>query len=640
MRRYLFSVLLLASSVAACGDSPTTASVAQVAAVSLSQKAFSLVVGQELALAASVRSAGQQDVSGAAVQWESLNSAVATVTQAGVVRGVSLGTAQIVARSGGRADTATVTVVSELTRTFNVSSATACEEPAYRTARQVASSQRALIFEDVTNPSGGFTAEEYQEIATSFDNLIWPVVTHNFGEPSDNDRNGRVIILYTRAVNEMTPANSSSVFGGFYYGRDLFPKVANGRMGACAGSNEAEMFYLLAPDPNGEVNNNKRTKETVRRSTQGTVAHELQHLINASRRFFVQLTNTSEETWLNEGLSHIAEELVFHAAAGTAPLQNLGGSDIRASSQRVDAFNSFSGANFGRYRTYLEATAGQSPIQSDDDLATRGSAWSFLRYSADRRPGDDRDHWFALANSSTRGLANYEAVFGADAVEWLRDWSVSVYADDAAAGVDPRFTIPSWNFRTVYPLITSPARYPLKVDTLLAATPRTVAVSAGSAAYLRFAVPAGGTGDVRTSLPATTTEGACTPVTLAVGGVFQGTASSASALCVGEGEYTLIPFFASRTGSASTQMTVVATGVTVPMGPPSPSLAPNVPLFSRTGAGLNEELLEGAAGIEARLRARERRELTALTPGGIRANASVAADPAAPEVRISLMRTK
>jgi hypothetical protein len=191
----------------------------------------------------------------------------------------------------------------------------------------------------------------------------------------------------------------------------------------------------------------------------------------------------------------------------------------------------------------------------------------------------------------------------------------------------------------VYPLVTSPARYPLRVDTLVAGAPRTIAVSAGSAAYLRFAVAPGGTADVRTSLAGTAAEGACTRVTLAVGGVFQGTAGSASALCVGEGEYTLMPFFGSRTNNAATQMTVLATGVTVPVGPPSPSLSPNTPLFNRTGTGLNPELLESAAGIEARLRASERRELTPLTPGAFRANAS-AAEPAAPEVRISLMRTK
>jgi len=639
MRRYLCSVLLLAAAAAACSDGPTN-SAPKVAAVALSQKAITLTVGQEVTLTASVRGPNQENVPGVAVQWESLNSAVATVTQAGVVRGVALGTAQIVARAENRADTATVTVTSELTRPFNVNSNEGCSNPIFKNARQVASSQRALIFEDVTNPAGGFTAAEYQEIATAFDNLIWPTVTRNFGEPADIDGNGKVIILYTRAVNELTPANSTSVFGGFYYGRDLFPRVANGRLGACPASNEAEMFYLLAPDPNGEVNNNKRSKETVRRSTQGTVAHELQHLINSSRRIFVQMTNTNEETWLNEGLSHIAEELVFHAAAGTGPRMNLGESDIRASQQRIDAFNSYSGSNFGRFRTYLENPAPESPIQVDDDLPTRGSAWNFLRYSADRKGGEERDLWFRLVNSTTRGLTNYEAVFGVDAVEWLRDWTVAVYADDAVGGVEPRFMITSWNFRSIYPLITTPARYPLKTDTLLAATPRTVTVSAGSAAYLRFAVPAGGTGDVRTGLVNTTVAGACTPVSLPVGGVFQGTAASAQALCVGEGEYTLMPFFGSRSGNASTQMTVVATGVTVPVGPPTPSLSPSQPLFNRTGTGLNEELLQSAAGIEARLRARERRELAALTPGGFRANASAAADPAAPEVRISLMRTK
>ncbi len=639
MRRHLCSVLLLAGAVAACDKNPTSSG-PRVAAVALSQKAVTLAVGQEVTLTASVRGPNQENVPGVAVQWESLNSAVATVTQAGVVRGVAPGTAQIVASASGRADTATVTVTNDVIRTFNVRSDSACASPILKNARLVASSQRALIFEDVTNPSGGFTAAEYQEIATSFDNLIWPVVTQNFGEPLDNDGNGRVIILYTRAVNELTPPNSNSVFGGFFFGRDLFPKVANGRLGGCAGSNEAEIFYLLAPDPTGEVNNNKRSKEAVRRSTQGTVAHELQHLINSSRRLFVQMTNSREETWLNEGLSHIAEELVFHGAAGTAPRMDLDVDEIRASAQRRDAFNSFAISNFGRFRTYLEDPAPQSPIQTDDDLPTRGSAWNFLRYSADRKGGNDRDLWFRLVNSTTAGLANYEAVFGVDAVEWLRDWTVAVYADNTATGVDGRFTMPSWNFRSIYPLITSPARYPLKVDTLVAATPRTVAVSAGSAAYLRFAVPAGGTGDIRTGLVNTTVAGACTPVTLEVGGVFQGTAASAQALCVGEGEYTLIPFFGSRANNATTQMTVVATGITVPVGPPSPSLSPSVPLFNRTGTGLNEELLQSAAGIEARLRARERRELAPLIPGGMRANASVAADPAAPEVRISLMRTK
>ncbi len=639
MRRSWYPVLLVAGAVA-CDQGSTDAGV-QVASVTVTPDAGRVEVGQDLALSASLLGPAREPVAGVRVDWQSLNPAAASVTPEGLVRGLAPGVAQVVATAGGRADTASITVGREELRSFNVNSEQGCTNPVFKNARQVASSARALIFEDVTNPAGGFTPAEYQEIATSFDNLIWPVTTANFGEPSDSDGNGRVIILYTRAVNEMTPAGSASVFGGFYYGRDLFPRTASARLGGCAASNEAEMFYLLAPDPDGAVNGNKRSKETVRRSTQGTVAHEFQHLINASRRIFVLGSGTSEETWLNEGLSHIAEELVYHAAGGTGPGQNIGETEIRASQQRLDAFNGFAIANFGRFRTYLEKTAAQSPVDADDDLETRGSAWSFLRYSADRRGGSERDLWHALVNTSRSGLDNYEAVFGVSSQEWLRDWTVAVYADDAVGGLEGRFTMPSWNFRSIFPLITTPARYPLKVDTLVDAAARSVSVQAGSAAYLRFAVAEGGTGDVRISAVGTAATGDCTALRLNVGQVFQGTATTASALCVGGGEYTLIPFYASRAAGSVTQMTVTARGISLPLGPPSPSRSPALSqsLFDRTGAGLNPELLDNAVGIEARLRARERRELGVRIPGGARMSSS-AADPAAPEVRISLLRTK
>ena len=638
MRRYWYSALLVATA-AAC-DKGATDSGPQVGSVSLSVDSRTIGVGQEVTLGASVLDANKSVITDARLRWESLNPAIASVTGAGVVRGNAEGSTKVVVSAGQQADTATINVVAGVLRSFNVNSDFGCTNPIFKDARQVASGKNALIFEDITNPSGGFTSAEYQQIADSFDALIWPVVTQNFGEPSDRDGNGKVIILYTRAVNELTPANSSSIFGGFYYGRDLYPKTASGGLGACPASNEAEMFYLLAADPNGEVNGNKRAKDQVRRSTQGTVAHELQHLINASRRLFVNnAVNTSDEVWLNEGLSHIAEELVFHAASGTGPRQNLGESEIRASAQRVDAFNSYAISNFGRFRTFLEAPSGESPIEGDDDLETRGSAWHFLRYSADRRAGNDRDLWFALGNSTTAGLTNYRAVFGVEPLDWLRDWTVSVYADDAVAGLEARFTVPSWNFRSLYPLITSPARYPLKVDTLVNGATRNVSVQAGSAAYLRFAVPAGGTGDVRLSAVNTPAAGACTPVALAVGQVFQGTPATTAALCVGEGEYTMIPFFRSQVSGAATQMTVTANGISIPVGPPSPSLAPSTPLFNRSGTGLNPELLEDAVGIEARLRRRERQELGGLRSGGFRAN-TTAADPVAPEVRVSLLRTK
>jgi hypothetical protein len=87
-------------------------------------------------------------------------------------------------------------------------------------------------------------------------------------------------------VNELTPANSASYVGGFFFGRDLFPVADTPTLQGCAGSNTGEMFYLLAPDPAGSINGNVRRTGFVDSVTTSVLAHEFQHLINASRRLY------------------------------------------------------------------------------------------------------------------------------------------------------------------------------------------------------------------------------------------------------------------------------------------------------------------------------------------------------------------
>src|SRR5205807_2203657 len=102
---------------------------------------------------------------------------------------------------------------------------------------------------------------------------------------------------YTRAVNELTPAGSSGVIEGFFNPRDLFPTAGNATIQGCSGSNFAEMFYLIVPDPNGTINGNKRSNDQVQRFTIGTTAHEYQHLINAARRIYINNADDFEEVW-------------------------------------------------------------------------------------------------------------------------------------------------------------------------------------------------------------------------------------------------------------------------------------------------------------------------------------------------------
>ena len=379
-----------------------------------------------------------------------------------------------------------------------------CSDLSLRTGRVKAITEKAIVVADEGNPSDGFTDEEYLSIGISFDTLVYPVDVENFGTPSDIDINGKSLIFFTRAVNELTTENSEDYVGGFFSGRDLLPKAALPAEDypGCAGSNEAELFYMLVPDPTGIVNNNVRTKEFVRRRTVGVLAHEFQHLINQSRRFYVNDATELEELWLNEGLSHIAEELVFYRVSGLTPGQNIDSLRLRSSQRVLDAVNGYQVSNLGRLDLYLEAPETSSPYADNDELETRGATWQFLRYAADRKGGNQSATWRALVNSRVAGFANLTPVFG-DVLPLIRDWAVAQYTDDAVSGVDARYTHPSWSYRGTVPLLRSPRVFPLKTRMVSDAS-QTFTLAGGGAAYLRFKVAAGGTGSVRVTSQGTT----------------------------------------------------------------------------------------------------------------------------------------
>lgn len=364
-------------------------------------------------------------------------------------------------------------------------STSACTNRSERVGFVRAISERAVIVADSANPDGGFTDEDYQGFAIAFDTLVYPVNVENFGAPADIDQNGRSLIFFTRAVNELTPAGDSSVVGGFFFGRDLFPEMNTGNLPGCGGSNQAELFYLLVPDPTGVVNNNVRSKAQVARGTIGVLAHEFQHLINASRRIFVNDAREFEVAWLNEGLSHIAEELLFYRTSGLTPLQNIDLDRLRSSRRILDAVNAYQVSNLLRLGEYLEDPERNSPYQFDDDLATRGSAWALLRYAADQKTPTQQPIWFALVNNTEVGLANFTKVFG-EGVPRVRDWTVSVYTDDALPSAPQQFRQPSWNFRSIYPALAG--SYPLKTRPLTGSASTPVTLAGGGAVYFRFGV--------------------------------------------------------------------------------------------------------------------------------------------------------
>jgi hypothetical protein len=382
-----------------------------------------------------------------------------------------------------------------------------CNLESMRAGRVRRVTERAILVADTLNPGGGFTDADYVEFGDFFDQHVWPLATSVFGEPSDIDGNRKVIIFFTVAVNELQensnlPQNSGSYVGGFFYNRDLFPKRT------CRGSNVAEVFYLLVPDPTGQTESGGRRvfpRQFVKAQIPTLLIHEFQHLINDSRRLHVNSSPVWEQTWLNEGLSHIAEELMFFRRADLQPKQNIRLEQLLPTQART-AFQSFVLDNVDRLSGYL-ADPEAASLMGPDLLATRGATWFFLRYAADRYPGSETALWSALVrNTRVSGLDNLAAALGGDPLEWMRDWSVALYADDIGVISDPRYSIPSWNLRALYPTfsfltIGRPSQsYPLRAPRLLANQPRTVSLRGGGSAFARVGVESNALGAIRVTV--------------------------------------------------------------------------------------------------------------------------------------------
>ena len=300
----------------------------------------------------------------------------------------------------------------------------------------------------------------------------------------------------------ITPENSDSFIGGFFHPRDLFPKAdANGLQG-CPSSNEGEMFYMLVPDPSGTVNGNKFSLGFVDTLTVSVLAHEFQHLINAGRRIYVNVgAEDFEDTWLNEGLSHIAEELLYYRESGMQPRQGLTDALIRGNAAKYAIWKADASSNFSRLLEYIEDPAAASPIDAvNDELSTRGAAWSFLRYAVDRAYTSDAGVWSRFSNSIQTGMNTVTLGLQTDPRPYLEDFVVANYLSELGISSDPRYRHKSWNYRDIFSntfgtrvngVFTPNGFYPLKTTGLADRVAITVSARGGSASYHRLAVPAG-----------------------------------------------------------------------------------------------------------------------------------------------------
>ena len=155
-------------------------------------------------------------------------------------------------------------------------------------------------------------------------------------------------------------------------------------------------------------------------------------------------------------------------------------------------------ANFRRYSEFLINPLTNSPYANNTNITTRGAMWSFLRYAADRRGGNESQIWLQLANppASVHGISNITRAVTPDLDAWVRDWAIANYADDFIPGIQANYTHPSWNMRSVVEIVNE-GMWLLATQELATTEITSVGISGGSAAYLRFGVKADAVGGGR-----------------------------------------------------------------------------------------------------------------------------------------------
>ncbi len=156
---------------------------------------------------------------------------------------------------------------------------------------------------------------------------------------------------------------------------------------------------------------------------------------------------SSEDIWLNEGLSHFAEELGARRLPAAECPSGSCYQDFLADGNIPNAY------------AYLQSTEDFfliEPRSSTGELGERGANWLFVRWLADHFASDTlygTDLTQRLVATSLVGASNVAAQTGVDFSVLVPEWQMTNYLDNLPGFNQPgsRLRYKTWNFREVFP---------------------------------------------------------------------------------------------------------------------------------------------------------------------------------------------
>jgi hypothetical protein len=340
----------------------------------------------------------------------------------------------------------------------------------------------AIVYIDDQQAAGTeqFLPDDFAHLGQLFDNYLYAADTTAFGRESDINGDGHIAILMTPRVNALTSNCSSGRVVGYTFGKDLIPFALH--------SNAREMFYTFSTSV-ATASCGAVTRASALDALPSTLVHELQHMISFNQHVLLR-SGVDQDVWLNEGLSHFAEELGWRTVPGSAC--------------DGDCFSIYMSGDFGNAYAYLNNTEGEyliAPELGDGTLPERGAAWLFIRWLADHFSTDSTlgtQLTRELEQSTTLGATRIEQLTGVDFPTLVGQWQLANWTSDLPGfPQDGILTYRSWDFRRLFAL-----NYPSEFDKIFPLTPDITqgrydhpgTLYAGSGRMVRYRLPAGSPG--------------------------------------------------------------------------------------------------------------------------------------------------
>src|SRR3989442_13535240 len=322
------------------------------------------------------------------------------------------------------------------TRAFKVCGDLNCKTLPIVRATLMKLGQHIAIYVDSAAPQPGLSQSDLDALRAVFDTRLYQIDTTAFGRESDIDHNGVVIVLMTNGVNELVKAAdcSSGVVAGYFYGADIDPFWG-------PQFNNGEIFYALVPDPVPTLQSCAHTVADVKRLVPVTFIHEFQHMISYNHHV-LERHGDAEILWLNESLSHYAEE--------------LGGRSVLPADTAT--FCSFVAGDLSNSGTYLQSPQSHFLVDTAGigDLANRGAYWLFLRYLIDQYSADTSFAQRAVFTrkldiTSLTGPQNVATQTGQSFALVLERWALANWVSDLPGFATPaELQYKMWRFRADY----------------------------------------------------------------------------------------------------------------------------------------------------------------------------------------------